>query len=148
MISFARMVSLTCLLALAACLGGCGGASMSDCGGYFFVVTVTPTSAVVNHLASPPKNQIQFHATGRATAPPGCGFPADLEVVEYAAWSNPDSKDIQISSANDSTNGTAVCLNATNGSVTLTGTFSPSSPDYPAGSGQDKSVKTVTLTCQ
>lgn len=118
-----------------------------NCNEYYFVLTVTPTSATVDHKAKSPLNQVQFIGTGRATAAPGCPRPA-LARLEYAAWSNPDPTDIQISSANDSTNGTAVCVNATNGAVTLNGTFAPVTPKGPAGSGTDTTVKSVTLACQ
>ncbi len=58
----------------------------------------------------------------------------------YGSWSNPDSTAIQISSASDSTNGTAVCKLPTHGPVTLTGTFSQQAASNPA-------TETVQLTC-
>lgn len=127
---------------------GCGGTSIKQDCGIYWILTVTPSSATVDHNAKSPLNQVQFVGVARATAPPGCPRPADLERLEYASWSNPDPTDIQISSANDSTNGTAICLNATHGPVTLTGTFAPITVNGPAGGGTDKTVKSVTLTCQ
>ncbi len=69
---------------------------------------------------------------------PGCAVPTWIAIV-YGTWSNPDPTDIQISSAIDNTNGTAVCKAATNGAVTLTGTFNQLVP-APV-------TKTVQLTC-
>lgn len=102
-------------------------------------VRVTPLSATVNHAAAPPANQIQFVASAAPTAPPGCPVPAWVVRV-YGTWSNPDPTAIQISSANDSTNGTALCKLPTNGPVTLTGTFSQQTVSNPA-------TETVQLTC-
>lgn len=69
---------------------------------------------------------------------PDAVFP-QVVAREYATWSNPDPAAIQISSADDLTNGTAVCKAPTDGPVTLTGTFSQmvSGP----------ATKTVQLTC-
>jgi hypothetical protein len=60
--------------------------------------------------------------------------------IEYGTWSNPDPVDITISSANDSTNGTALCKAPTNGAVTLTGAFPIGSPN--------PNMKSVQLTCE
>ncbi len=119
---------------------GCGAPSSQSCG-YSFVVTVSPASATVNHAATPPGNQVQFIGTAVPTAPPGCPIPA-VEALVYATWSNPDPTDIQISSADNSTNGTAVCMSSTNGAVTLTGTFS----SVPGNAGNI--TKSVQLTCE
>jgi hypothetical protein len=100
---------------------GCGGNPVATCTDSI-VVTVAPSSATVNHAAAPPGNQVQFVGYAAPTAPPGCPVPEWI-AIDYATWSNPDPAAIQISSANDSTNGTAVCEAPTNGAVTLTGTF-------------------------
>lgn len=118
---------------------GCGGnGSISGNCTLTTVITVSPTSATVNHAAAPPANQVQFIGVGRFTAPPGCAAPA-LAFLVYGTWSDPDPTDITISSANDSTNGTAECKSATNGAVTLTGTFDQLVP-APV-------TRTVQLTC-
>jgi hypothetical protein len=105
------------------------------------VVGVNPSSATVNHAAAPPANQVQFIANEAYSAPAGehCAVPAIAWIVA-GTWSNPDPQDIEISSANNSTNGTAVCLAPTNGAVTLTGTF-PTTVMAPA-------TKSVQLTCE
>jgi hypothetical protein len=131
------------LLVVSAMACGCGGPGMGNCGSYGWVVNVAPLSATVNHSAAPPANQVQFiGAATPAPAGPGCAVPA-LSVRLYAAWTNPDPADITISSANDSTNGTALCKEPTNGAVTLTGAFS-SAP----GSGNSAVTKTVQLICE
>jgi hypothetical protein len=116
--------------------------------GYSYNVEVSPLNGSAEHTAPAPGNQVHFQGIGRATASPSsCPVPA-LAVLEYAAWSNPDPADIQISSANNATNGLATCLNATNGAVLLTGTFAPMPATGPAGTGPDTSVRVVTLACQ
>jgi hypothetical protein len=128
------------LFAAAVVICGCGGNSQISCDDPV-VITVSPTSATVSHAAAPPANQVQFIAIGRYGAQPGCGAPA-LAWIAYGAWSNPDPTDITISSANDSTNGTAECLAPTTGAVTLTGSFT-------TGVNPPQSVtQSVQLTCQ
>ena len=109
------------LLAALAADCGCGGKSTLSCV-VSVTVSVSPMTAVINHAVAPPGNQIQFVAMAAPTAPAGCAVPQWIARV-YGTWSNPDPTAIQISSANDNTNGTAVCKAATNGAVTLTGTF-------------------------
>jgi hypothetical protein len=119
-------------------LCGCGGNPATKCD-EVTVISVNPTSATVNHAATPPANQVQFVANAQPYSDqPGCAVPDWIAIV-YGTWSNPDPTDIQISSALDNTNGTAVCKSATNGAVTLTGTFSELVP-APV-------TKTVQLTC-
>ncbi len=128
---------LAAQLVVALYLCGCGGKPTTNCE-ISVVIAVSPTSAVANHAASPPGNQVQFIATASPTAPPGCAVPTWIAKA-YGTWANPDPIAIQISSANDATNGTAVCKAATNGAVTLTGTFTQLVP-APV-------TKTVQLTC-
>lgn len=113
----------TLMLSLGA-VCGCGGRSTmgATCSNGVEII-VSPTSATANHTAAPPANQIQFVGVAHPTAsPPGCPVPQWV-ALSFATWSNPNPGAIQISSANNSTNGTAVCLASTNGAVTLTGTF-------------------------
>ena len=120
---------------------GCGGSAGSAGCTLTTVISVNPTSATVDHAATPPANHVQFIAAGGYAAPTGsehCAVPA-LAWIEYGTWTNPDPADIQISSATDSTNGTAVCKSPTNGPVTLTGTFTELVPS--------PVIKTVQLTC-
>lgn len=111
------------------------------------VVTVTPSTATLNHKAPASQNRIQFVGIARAIASPGCPESA-LALREYASWSNPAPDSIQISSARDSTNGTAVCIDATQGPVTLTGTFSPVVVSGSPSGATDTSIHSVTLTCE
>ena len=119
-------------------ISGCAAMSPAPCS-ITVEVTVSPASATVNHAAVSPANQVQFVGTALPTAPPGCAVPAWV-AIDHAQWTNPDPSAIQISSANDSSNGTAVCKAPTNGAVTLTGTFTQlvSSPV----------TKSVQLTCE
>ncbi len=132
-----RRVALLAVLVVAC---GCGGqAAMNRCE-LTIVSTVAPASATVSHSAAPPGNQVQFVATQAPTAPPGCAVP-DWILRAEPIWSNPDPADITISSADDATNGTAVCKGATDGAVTLTATIS-------SGNGDTPVTKSVQLTCE
>jgi hypothetical protein len=124
---------------LAALTALCGCAAGAKCNGDTMVVTVAPASATANHAAASPANQVQFVGSASFAAGPGCAAPA-LSARVYAQWTNPEPEEIQISSANDSTNGTAVCLESTDGPVTLTGSFGAANPQ--------PVTKTVQLTCQ
>ena len=137
--TFIRVDLIAGLCIAATTLYGCGGNGTigSKCT-LTTVITVNPASATVDHAAAPPANQVQFIANAQPTAPPGCAVPTWIAIV-YGTWSNPDPIDIQISSAADSTNGTAVCKTPTNGAVTLTGTFTELV--------QSPVTKTVQLTC-
>ena len=124
----------TGLLAALLILCGCGNPPCNTTWG----VEVSPTSATANHTAAPPGNQTQFIGVASPVARAGCAIPA-LAARQFATWSNPDPAAIQISSAFDTTNGLAVCKAATNGAVTLTGTFTEHLPS--------SVTKTVQLTC-
>jgi hypothetical protein len=105
-------------------LVGCGVGPNPSCTPKPFL-SVSPTLVIVDHTATPPGNQVKFTTTETVTysSPSGqiCAVPALIEIVN-PVWTNPQPQQISISSANDSTNGTAVCLAPTNGPVTLTGT--------------------------
>jgi hypothetical protein len=107
------------------------------------VLSVTPNVATTSHSAAFPTNQVQFEGVVRLTAPQGCPVP-NVALQDYAAWTNPDPINIQISSANDATNGTAVCKGPTNGAVTLTGTFAAVAGGT-AGNGLPQTIETVQL---
>lgn len=132
-----RTEEIAGLFAALAVLSGCGGNGSMSCN-LTTEITVSPTSATVNHAAAPPANQTQFLGTAAPTAAAGCPVPQWI-AREHPTWSNPDPTDIQISSTNDLTNGTAICKAPTAGPVTLTGTFTElvSSPV----------TRTVQLTC-
>jgi hypothetical protein len=101
------------------------------------VVNVGPATAVADHTAASPGNQAQFTGTSGESCTNGVA-PAVLARV-YGTWTNPDTIDIQISSANDATNGTAICKGPTAGAVTLTDTIVQ---------GSSTVAKQVSLTCQ
>lgn len=142
-----RLPLLITALATTALTTGCGSSSGGGSCAVTYPLRVTPRTATVDSSTKPPANQVQFTGIAVATAPPGCPVP-QLARAEYAAWTNPDPAAIQISSAGDSTNGTAVCLGPTHGAVTLTGLFTPASPGVPPGTGPDAQSATVQLTCQ
>jgi hypothetical protein len=134
-----RLNRIAFLFAIVTACSGCGGnPAMTSCS-LTVEVQVNPTTATANHASAPPANQVQFIGTAEPTAPYGCPVPQWV-ALDYATWSNPDPADIQISSAGNSTNGTAVCLAPTNGAATLTGTFTQFVSNPPV-------TKTVQLTC-
>lgn len=135
-------ITLSLTLFASTILPGCGTSS-TPCS-VSYVLTVRPQTAVVDHLAASPNNQVQFVGTAQATAPAGCPVPS-LGYLEYASWSNPDTTNIEISSARDQTNGTATCKGTTNGAVVLTGTFTPITVGT---TSTETSVATVSLTCR
>jgi hypothetical protein len=116
------MRALLALAGVCALLSGCAvGGNGSECAlGYDF--STSPASATADHAAAPPGNQQQFTSGLAPTAPAGCPVPQWVARVD-PAWSSSDPIDIQISSADDATNGTAVCLGPTDGAATLTATF-------------------------
>jgi hypothetical protein len=139
-----RLFSATSVF-LFVCLIGCGsGAPQQSCS-ITYPIIVTPASATLDHVATRSGNQVQFVGIGIATSPAGCPQPTDLKRLEYASWNNPDTVNIQISSALNQTNGTASCLGATNGPVTLTGTFAPITI---GAASPDTAIASVTLTCK
>jgi hypothetical protein len=98
-------------------------------------LVVIPANATADHNAASPGNTIQFFA--HAVVPGSC-------VTSSAAlllpdWSVSDTVNVSISSAKDGTNGIAICLHATAGSVTVTAT-SPKSPTQ-------NFTATAKLTC-
>jgi hypothetical protein len=103
---------------------------------------VFPTTATADHAAVAPGNQAQFTVnegeTYYSSSGTVCAVPAVLALV-HPVWTNPEPQQISISSANDSTNGLAKCLEATNGPVTLTGTV---------GSGAQALSITAQLSCK
>jgi len=143
-----KLVLCSTVAIFLACVCGCAVAPPSTTGcSDTFALTVTPNVATASHTAQTPANQVQFTGINRDNAAAGCPL-SNVEELEYASWTNPDTINIQISSANDVTNGTAVCKGVTSGAVTLTGVFSPILPNGPAGGGTPQTTETVQLTCQ
>jgi hypothetical protein len=140
-------MKLSCLLVLASLIGvaGCGVGPNPSCLPKSYL-NINVLAATLDHAAAPPGNQEQLIVTEGETfySPNGmiCATPTSLAIV-YPIWTNPQPQAISISSANNSTNGLAVCTAATNGPVTLTGTVQ--------GLGQgagDIPVATLTITTQ
>jgi hypothetical protein len=116
--------------------GGCAAAPSNTPVGCSIYVNVTPATATADHNAASPGNQVQFVGSSGETCTNGAS-PAVVARV-YGSWTNPDPINIQISSANDATNGTAICKGPTAGAVTLTDTI-------PLGTSTV--AKQVSLTC-
>jgi hypothetical protein len=123
------MISYAFLLS---CVVGCGGKGAQDCN--FIAISVIPQNGAANHAAIPPGNQQKFLAGG--VVPAGCPPPP---AIVGATWSVSDPVNVTISSAMDSTNGTATCKGVTAGAVTVTATST-------AGNGKQISG-TGILTC-
>ena len=137
------------LLVLLSILGitGCGVGPNPACIPKPYL-TASPTSATADHAAAAPGNQVQFvTAQGEMFSSSSgqiCAVPTSLAIV-HPVWTNPQPQQISISSANDSTNGTAVCTAATNGPVTLTGTVNGA---LGQGTGGDIPATPLTITVQ
>lgn len=113
--------------------------SLASCGGDGCKMTgiaIQPPNATADHNAASPGNTTHFVAA--AVIPGACPITA---VMLQPDWTSSDTTNVTISSAKDSTNGTATCLNATATPATVTATLSKSST-------QSKTfVATAKLTC-
>jgi hypothetical protein len=101
---------LLCVL-LTSCGGGDLGCAMTG-------IVVSPGSATADHNATAPGNGKQFFAL--SVVPHGCAVTA---VVLQPNWSVSDGVDVSISNVHDGSDGTATCVNATPGQVTVTATL-------------------------
>jgi len=114
---------------------GCGS-SQQNCDLTAF--SVLPSSGTADHAVSSPGNQIQFFAT-----PVTKGQCASAACVNCwgQTWTVSDTVNVSISN-NGIDNGTATCVGATNGAVTITATA-------PVSGKSTKTVTgTATLTCK
>lgn len=113
---------------------GCGGQQNCE----LTALSVSPSSATADHSVSSPGNQVQFFAGPVMKGQ--CAVPACVNCLGQT-WTVSDTVNVSISNnAND--NGTATCLGATNGAVTITATA-------PASNKSTKTVSgTATLTCK
>lgn len=123
--------------------GGCAAGTTkttNDSCAEYMAINATPPAATADHRAASPANGTAFGVTATPALPAGCtgALPQYSIKLTQVIWTNPDPTDISISSANDLTNGQAVCLCATSGAVTLTGN---------ATYGSSTVTKTVQLTC-
>ncbi len=126
------------ILILVPLLAGCGTASPA-CTPLVYRIEVNPSSAVADHAASSPSNQVKYlEISTPQTEPNSCPVPAVIPVLQ-PVWSLSDTVSAQISNLNDPTNGTATCLAAASAPITVTATL---------GSGPTASVRTASLTCK
>lgn len=128
-------------LAVASCvllLSGCGAVSQGAQCTNALQMSVGPSTGTADHSAAAPGNQQVFTAATSQKPQIGCAETA-LELEVFPAWTSADPLDISISSANDKTNGTAICTGSTNGPVLLTAVLS---------SGANALTATASLTCK
>jgi len=122
-------------LAAALISAGCGDANQ-NC--HLTGLTVGPSSAAADHALAAPDNQVQFFAG--PVVPKGCAVAACVNCWGQT-WTV--SEPVNVSISNDAVdNGTATCLGATNGAITVTATA-------PVGGKSTGTVTaTATLTCR
>jgi len=114
---------------------GCGD-SQQNCD--LTALLISPTKATADHAVSAPGNHVQFFA-----GPVVKGQCALVACVNCwgQTWTVSDPINVSISNdAND--NGTATCMGATNGAVTITATAPV------AGKSTQTITGTATLTCK
>jgi hypothetical protein len=121
------------LIAVVVLATSCGGEKCQLVG-----LTVSPSTATADHAAPSPANRVQFAA--QAEVPAGCVVIQCVNCVGQT-WAVSDPVHVSISN-NGSDNGTATCLGATNGAVTITATA-------PVTAGSNQTVSgTALLTCR
>ena len=128
-----RLASLVVTVLLASL--GCGG-SQQNCD--LTALSVFPSTRTADHGIPSPGNQVQFFA-GPVTK--GQCVAGECVNCSGQTWTVSDTANVSISNnAND--NGTATCLGATKGTVTITATA-------PVSTKSKKTVTgTATLTCK
>jgi len=115
-----------------ALLLSCGGVTTVSGGGCPITASVVPSTAMANHTAAPPGNQVQFSTSFKVNGPGICPL-----IVTAGSWTTSDPVNTSISNQ-PATQGLATCLNATPTPATIgyTGEIS-GQPFTPA-----------TLTCE
>lgn len=106
-------------------LAGCGsGAHPPSCKPDGFAMIVRPSNpkAAPDHTLPPPGNQELFVAGVGSEIGPGCAGTNVYKLTD-AYWTSSDPKAVSISSAQDTTNGLATCLESTGGGTTVSGTL-------------------------
>ena len=109
---------------LGAACAGCGGSPQNSCN---ITAIVTPLSAISDHLAAPPGNQVQFAAASSVTG--NCPLIPDT----LGTWSTSAPGNTSI----DST-GLATCLSATTTPATISN----------SGTVRGRKFTSATLTCR
>ena len=132
-----HLIVLSPLLSLATLLLSCGNGGVFC---FFTSINVSATTtSTADHSAVAPGNQVHFAAFGSGLT---AGCVATQSSLMNVTWSASDSQNVTISNAKDATFGTATCVHATNGPVTVTATLPSDLNNGTAASG------TSTMTCQ
>ena len=103
---------------------GCGGSTRNNC---VITANVTPASAIADHLAASPGNQVQFSTS--STVSGNCPLIPDT----LGAWSTSDPGNTSISGT-----GLATCLSATTTPATISN----------SGTVRGQKFTSATLTCR
>ena len=106
------------------CWIGCGGSSTNNC---LITANVVPASAIADHNAAAPGNQVQFSTS--STVSGNCPLIADT----LGTWSTSDPGNTSISNA-----GLATCLSATTTPATISN----------SGTVRGRKFTSATLTCR
>lgn len=114
---------LAAIFLIVACIG-CGGSPQNSC---TITAIVTPLSAISDHLAAPPDDQVQFATV--STVSGNCPLIADT----LGTWSTSDPGNTSISST-----GLATCLGATAAPATISN----------SGTIRGRKFVSATLTCR
>ena len=117
------LLFLAATLLSAACIG-CGGAPQNSCN---ITAIVTPLSAISDHLAASPDDQVQFATVSNVSG--NCPFIADT----LGTWSTSEPGNTSI----DST-GLATCVGATTTPATISN----------SGTVRGRKFVSATLTCR
>lgn len=124
-----NLAKLGCPIALLCVAPGCG----DDCAS-IESLTINPASATISHSAAPPGNTQNFAALPHFR----CGTHTQSSLGDGVTWTTSDPVNTSISGTGT---GTATCINATSGPVTITATTA-----VRAGSSRTVSA-TTPLTC-
>ena len=108
---------------MAAC-AGCGGSPSNSCS---ITAIITPASAIADHLAAAPGNQVQFVKTSSVSG--NCPLLPDAQ----GTWSTSAPGNTSIDS-----NGLATCLSATTTPATISN----------SGTVRGRTFTSATLTCR
>lgn len=118
-------------------LSGCGSSGPACTAS--LTMGISPASGTADSSAKVPGNQVQFTAVAQETQPAGCHLPLpSLSQLLKPQWTASDTTHVKVSSAQDATNGLAICIGPTAGAATLTAV---------SGTGVSALTGTAHLTC-